>query len=89
MTQMKYSQTNLIPLSLDDLSNFTYFANWIGDNFDIKLKDIDPENLEFAMKELMRSKSLSDLSDQERGKFIKALNDIIPNISKIKDLKDE
>lgn len=83
-----------IELSASDLQSFVSFGNWMIKNFTndkILLKDLDKRHIEFALKEIMHSKEVSNLDNESRSLFISAINNIIPNIDKIMSLeqKDE
>lgn len=87
----KKQANNGLYISLEDLSSFVSFGNWISKNYKddgVRLKDLGAKNIKFALDEIIRSTYMSSLNDTDRGLFINAINEIIPNLNKIGDLKE-
>lgn len=86
--QKKYSSDKeTIRLTESDLNSPVSIAAWIEDNFEgIKIKNIDPENLRFAIEGILRDENFISLIDEKKNHFIDLFNKLKEKLKGIKEL---
>ena len=86
--QKKYSSDKeKIRLTESDLNSPVSIAAWIKDNFEgIKIKNIDPENLIFAIEGILRDENFISLIDEKKNHFIDLFNKLKEKLKGIKEL---
>lgn len=86
--QKKYSSDKeTIRLTESDLNSPVSIAAWIEDNFDgIKIKNIDPKNLIFAIEGILRDENFISLIDEKKNHFIDLFNKLKEKLKGIKEL---
>lgn len=86
--QKKYSSDKeTIRLTESDLNSPVSIAAWIEDNFEgIKIKNIDPKNLIFAIEGILHDENFISLSNEKKKHFIDLFNKLKEKLKGIKEL---